>query len=288
MSRRGWAVGLFCLLAAVAALVALFGKSCGWDHSVSTVFEGTKSEGKVATLSFAGKDLLPYFPEVVTPIGDYKYKFRGAPWWPRPVAGGWMRQSTPRPKPAKLKERVSSQELQQGWYTCDEGHKKSRTPSHWFWVPSLGAWIAPSRVNDFVQKQYHRNGWAYEIQVRDEGNWQLRGYLTYEGDEITLSVTHIATPIGTYRWAQSSACESGWLVEDPRGFDKYPSEGEPLDEETVAAGWYEGTMDHPGRIIPNGWVFLPDDGLWIDPRKTERYLEHIKTPVQQSDDQHKP
>jgi hypothetical protein len=195
------------------ALVLVLAAGCvtptQWRHYVLTVQPGTRSEGKAGVLAYGGTEVMPYFLEVVTPLGGYVYEFRPHLW----SEGGWVKHAAA--KPAKLDEAVTNDELQRGWYTCEGPSVKAGTPSEWFWIPSLNTWVDPAKLADFVGLHYsHDGGWTYEIVMTNKTDWRLEGQLTRKGEQVPAADEPVETPFGTYRWLGGGGGESGWFIQE--------------------------------------------------------------------------
>ena len=76
MIRLTFAAALACLMTVglVVAARAQDDEAPAWKFDVIVTASGTRSEGRTGVLTYGDQTILPYFTEVVTPIGHFTYE----------------------------------------------------------------------------------------------------------------------------------------------------------------------------------------------------------------------
>jgi hypothetical protein len=269
MVRHTFAAVLAALMIAgfVVAARAEDDEAPAWKHDVIVTAPGSKSEGRTGILTYGDQTVLPYFTEVVTPIGHFTYKLRTTRWGD----AGWIQHEGDMSHLEKLDEAVTEDELTRGWYSCKFGAMKADTPPSWFWEPSFKTWIDPAKLDAFIKDRFNKADWSYTIKQNDAG--VITTTLAYKDTPIPESVGAILTPIGDFYAPLSAQMQTAWLVHSGERLDTVPTGTNDLDEQTIAKGVFDEDPELTDVAIPEHWVYLPDKRWWIDPAKIG---EHFK------------
>ncbi|MBN1917828.1 MAG: hypothetical protein JW889_07965 [Verrucomicrobia bacterium] len=272
--RSAFVTLIACLMMGSVPARATAGEEPVWKYDVIVTDPGTRSEARTGVLTYGDVTILPYFTELVTPIGCFVYSARIFRWGD----AGWVEQEHNALDPVDLDEAITAEELDRGWYSCEAGTSKPGTPEHWFWTPTFNLRVDPAKLDAFVADHFSRAHWSYVLKQGSAG--AVVGSLTYRDTPIPHSVEKILTPIGEFYVPGMQDGAAGrpvcWMLFSNKVLDKVPAGSNPINEATIARGLFDESVELLDVALPEHWVYLPDKRWWIDPTKIG---EHFKDPT---------
>ncbi len=141
------------IIVIILSSVIAFSKKNNWQHKVKLTNPGTRSQGKRGILLYKNKSMGYYFHKILTPIGEFAFKWRRVLWGDK----GYFKVSKKtsnnifmslQTSPTKMKKII-----RRGYY--EKFSKYKRTPSNWIRVMRNGKyyWLDPERISYLIKKK---------------------------------------------------------------------------------------------------------------------------------------
>jgi len=254
-----------------------------WSYSGEITHKGTRSEGFIGRLYYQGKAVPPKVSQIVTSIGEFKYKSSISTSWARM---GWIKVS--KFSNASLVQILSAHDSKENALHWLFGESLKKPPRIWVRLPLYNYWVDPEYLQQFSDMALKTilepdrspvtgltEGmedpakttsttaiFVYKESIANKGSKSagFRGVLLHN-DKPLMEVGTLKTPIGTFNAVSFDKLweAQGWLPADDIATKDTAA---PVSEADLKKGNYTGARK---AGTPSDWCYSPVLDMWFLP-----------------------